>query len=276
MRESSLIYPYLRLTQPLRQAKRRLRGHRLPPPAPPVDGPVLVIAAHPDDEVIGCGGTLACHARRGDRLTGVYLSHGEDLGAPAGWSRETRSQRRMSEGIAAARGLGLGVWHFFAAPDRAVAEHVDSLAPRLAAVLRDCDPAGIYLPHRRDADPDHQAVATILERACREWQPSQPVRVAQYEVWAPLAANFYVDITDSIATKLRAMRRHKLANWGSDYQHMILGLAAYRACLHGLASLREGMSPGGRFSEAFAVEPLESFLAAAAAPAPRVGRGQHG
>ena len=40
---------------------------------------VLVIAAHPDDEVLGCGGTIALHARAGDRVTAVIVCEGESL-----------------------------------------------------------------------------------------------------------------------------------------------------------------------------------------------------
>src|SRR5262245_30184806 len=50
--------------------------------APPA-GPVLVVAPHPDDETIGCGATLALHARRGDTVHVVVVTDGE-LGDPRG------------------------------------------------------------------------------------------------------------------------------------------------------------------------------------------------
>jgi len=41
--------------------------------------PVLVIAAHPDDELLGCGGTAALHTRAGDAVTSVIVCEGESL-----------------------------------------------------------------------------------------------------------------------------------------------------------------------------------------------------
>ena len=42
-------------------------------------GGALVIAAHPDDEVLGCGGVMALHARAGDSVTVVIVCEGESL-----------------------------------------------------------------------------------------------------------------------------------------------------------------------------------------------------
>src|SRR5438445_13157381 len=64
----------LRHGLPSRLPSRRRRLRR-----GPMAKPVLVIAAHPDDEVLGCGGTIALHARAGDRVTAVIVCEGESL-----------------------------------------------------------------------------------------------------------------------------------------------------------------------------------------------------
>src|SRR2546430_9143602 len=62
---------------------------------------VLVIAAHPDDELLGCGGTLALHARAGDEVTAVIACEGESLRYGPGGAGQAEHMRR------AARTLGL-------------------------------------------------------------------------------------------------------------------------------------------------------------------------
>ena len=59
---------------------------------------VLVIAPHPDDESIGCGGTLCLHARRGDPITVAYLTSGE-----LGLKHLARNKARLTREREAAR-----------------------------------------------------------------------------------------------------------------------------------------------------------------------------
>ena len=85
---------------------------------------VLVIAPHPDDETIGCGGTLCLHQQRGDRVAVVFLTSGElglkQLPRAKAWAvRET-------EGRAAAKILGLARAEFLRQPDWMLADQVDS------------------------------------------------------------------------------------------------------------------------------------------------------
>src|SRR2546428_13362958 len=81
--------------------------------------PVLVIAAHPDDEVLGCGGTVALHARAGDEVTAVIACEGEALRyGPAGVGQAEHSRPAAEMlGLKATRQLGL--------PD----QRLDTLAP---------------------------------------------------------------------------------------------------------------------------------------------------
>src|SRR5437867_13452579 len=77
------------------------RSSRGPGSSGPMGKPVLVIAAHPDDELLGCGGTAALHARAGDEVTAVIACEGESLRyGPGGVGQGEHIQR-------AARVLGL-------------------------------------------------------------------------------------------------------------------------------------------------------------------------
>src|SRR5260370_30510631 len=69
---------------------------------------ILVIAAHPDDEVLGAGGTLALHARAGDEVTAVIACEGESLRYGPGGVGQSEHSRRAAEmlGLKESRQLG--------------------------------------------------------------------------------------------------------------------------------------------------------------------------
>src|SRR5881397_3243452 len=93
----------LRHGLPSRLPSRRRRLRR-----GPMAKPVLVIAAHPDDEILGCGGTVSLHAARGDRVTAVIACEGESLRYGPGGVGQSEHSRRAAEmlGLKASRQLG--------------------------------------------------------------------------------------------------------------------------------------------------------------------------
>src|SRR5438552_2965198 len=106
---------------------------------------VLVIAPHPDDESIGCGGTLRLHTRRGDRVVVAYLTSGE-LGLK-GVPRETVWEKRENEARKAGKILGLAKPFFLRFGDWYLGEQIDPAAAALAPLLHKEKPELIYVPH---------------------------------------------------------------------------------------------------------------------------------
>src|SRR5262245_47526937 len=95
---------------------------------------VLVIAPHPDDEALGCGGTICLHRKRGDRVHAILLTSGE-RGIP-GVIEDAARAIREAEARRAAEVLGIEPPVFLRLPDLALAEHtpqgVDVLRTQLA------------------------------------------------------------------------------------------------------------------------------------------------
>ena len=142
-------------------------------PKDPLEGPVLVLAAHPDDEVIGAGGMLAHHAARGHEVTVVHATDGA-AGDPG--QREAGDIRdvRRAEGVEALRRLGLGPARHWDMPDGALPEHMDELTRRVEEVMREVQPKTLYSFHAGEAHRDHRAIskatadaAGALPDACR-------------------------------------------------------------------------------------------------------------
>lgn len=160
----------------------------------PADVPaVLVLAPHPDDEVFGCGGTLALHAQAGCRVHVVVMTHG-DLGGQA--------EVRREESLRAAQELGYEAPQFWGLPDRGVL-YGEALIQRIEALLTQCGAQVLYAPSLWENHPDHRAAALAAREAVL--RHGQCVLMA-YEIGAPLRPNRLIDITHVRDRKHAAMR----------------------------------------------------------------------
>lgn len=190
---------------------------------------VLVVAPHPDDETLGCGGSICGHVARGDRVTAVFLTSGElglkHLAREKAW-RVRETEARKAGGI-----LGIAGIDFLRMADWSAGKHIRSAAPRLRTVLQRDKPELIYLPHPGEWHPDHQAALPLLRTALRGWRGSKPA-LRGYEVWTPLSHYDEVeDISKVMSRKLRALRAHRSQVAGWDYVRAITGLNQYRGVL---------------------------------------------
>jgi LmbE family N-acetylglucosaminyl deacetylase len=156
---------------------------------------VLVLAPHPDDEVIGCGGTLLALARAGARVTCVQATDGSD-----GWAlRELPEARRrvvrMDEARAVAQAAGFAALECWNADNRAFRAD-DSWVARLADLLVRTRPRLVFTPFLADAHADHFTVNAVLARAIpRAGDAVAQCRVLGYEVWSLVPPAMVCDVT---------------------------------------------------------------------------------
>ncbi len=205
---------------------------------------VLVISPHPDDETIGCGGTLARHAAEGDVSHVVFLTSGERGGH--GLPAEETKPRRESEARLAAEILGIERVDFWRAKDGAV-EAGRPLLERLNKTLKKWRPHIVYVPHVGEMHPDHRAAARLVRRAvypagtARKGTPE----VRMFEVWTPLQTlDHVVDISPYIERKLAAVRSYASQCAVMCFDEAVRGLNRYRGEMHSW--------PGGDYAEVFA------------------------
>jgi len=177
-------------------------------PRDPLQGPVLVLAAHPDDEVIGAGAMLAWHAQRGHAVTVVHATDGA-LGDPGAREHDIRAVRR-AEGVEALARLGIGAPRHWDLPDGGLPEHLGLLTDRVAAVMREVQPQTMYSFHAGEAHRDHRAIAAATAAAAHSLPPD--CRCLLYGVnFVPPGGTLF-DVTDTYPRCYRALQAYGSQN----------------------------------------------------------------
>jgi N-acetylglucosamine malate deacetylase 1 len=187
-----------------------------------VDLRVLAIAAHPDDEVLGCGGTLAKHAARGDRVTILILGEGLTSRAP---SREAASRETLPDlqhdARQAAASLGITDVRLLQFPDNRF-DGVDLLdvVKAIEGVKTDMHPDFVYVHHWGDLNVDHRVTFDAALAAFRPMPGERAVDVFAFEVpsstgWGgpspdrAFVPTHYVSIAAELDAKIRAMAAYR-------------------------------------------------------------------
>jgi LmbE family N-acetylglucosaminyl deacetylase len=210
---------------------------------------VLVVSPHPDDESVGCGGTLRRHVVAGDVVEVLFLTSGE--GGGHGRSPEETRRVRESEARRAARALGVGRAEFWRLPDGGL-RATEALVRRLAEHLRARRTTLVYVPHEGEAHADHAAAARLVRRALASLGRRAP-RALAFEVWTPLPRmDVVVDVTPHWKAKRAAMRAHASQCGVLRFDEAFEGLARYRGEM--FCWPKDGPR-SGRYAEVFVALP---------------------
>ena len=185
---------------------------------------VLALAPHPDDEVFGCGGTLALLASRGATVRVVIATDSAWGGAFAPGADPVAVRR--AESVAAARLLGYEAPSFWGLPDRGL-RFDEVLVARISEALRDFAPDLLLAPAPREIHPDHHALGLAALEAAR--RHGGALRVWLYEISAPLAPNRLVDIGAVRARKREAMKAFASQLAMRPYHTLVDALNHYRS-----------------------------------------------
>lgn len=203
---------------------------------------VLVLAPHPDDETLGCGGTLALLAPRCE-VHLVLVTNGDGGGGlPPG-----TSELRKDEMAAAARMLGID--HPIVHMDEPDGRFLDSPAFRatLGSIVDRLAPNWVLMPWLLDTHADHSRISRGASEVLKR---SQVDSLLYYETWTPVPATHVVNITSTLDKKKAALLCHETALKYGNYMDAMVGLNAYRALY---------LPPGERkWAEAFAMTSARS------------------
>lgn len=210
---------------------------------------ILVIAAHPDDEVLGAGGTILKHVKSKDKVTLIILSEGE-----ASRGNQANAIKRLNQAKRVGQLLGVANLHLEKLPDNEFDKiSLLTITKTLERYIYSIKPNIIYTHNISDLNIDHQITAKSVITACRP-QPNFFVKkILSFEVLSStewqftnlFCPNEFVNITEYIDKKIQIVKIYKDELRKYPHPRSLEGIKV-------LAKYR-GMQVGLLFAEAFQI-----------------------
>ncbi|QAY78042.1 PIG-L deacetylase family protein [Sphingosinicella sp. BN140058] len=215
---------------------------------------IAIVAPHPDDEVLGCGGTMARLAKAGAEVHVVIVTKGYSPRFPEEMVSTVRDEARRAH-----EALGVARTHHLDLPAAELDQvPISDLNGQLGETLGEIGPDTLLVPFIGDIHVDHQLVFNAALVWARPRGPSAPARVLAYETlsetnwWAPgitppFTPNCFVDITAELEAKLAAFSqfRSQLKAYPDERSleairalAMMRGAAVYRAAAEAYVLIR--------------------------------------
>lgn len=176
-------------------------------------GKVLVIAPHPDDEILGCGGTMLRLVAEGADVSVAIVTKGQEPQFPAEMVAGIRAETKAAHAL-----IGISETHYLDLPAAALDRmSATELNGALAKLVQDVQPDTLFLPFVGDIHTDHQLTFLAAMVAARPRHANAPRRIYAYETlsetnwYAPgitpaFVPNVFIDISETLERKLDAFR----------------------------------------------------------------------
>jgi LmbE family N-acetylglucosaminyl deacetylase len=207
---------------------------------------ILVVAPHPDDEVLGVGGTLLRYKSEGHSLAWLIVTKVPD---EFGWSEE-RTRKREVELSEVERFFCFDRVYKLDFPSTQLdTVPVGSLVKGMSDVISEFSPDEIYIPHLGDVHTDHQIVHKAIMSCTKAFRYPCVKRVLVYEtlsetdfgleLGAQFVPNVFVDISEFLEKKLQAMEIYASEMGAFPFPRSVLSirsLAHYRGSSSGFAA----------------------------------------
>jgi LmbE family N-acetylglucosaminyl deacetylase len=179
---------------------------------------IAVIAAHPDDEILGCGGSIARWIEEGYEVNLLLIADGETSRSSANKKNiGNKLETRNSSAQACSDFLGCKSLTQFAFPDNSTSDvHLLEVIKVIEDFIKDTCPSKVVTHHSGDVNIDHRTIHDAVLAACRPQPGNQIKQLLFFEVpssseWNTSASrlnffpNFYVDISNTLDKKIQAL-----------------------------------------------------------------------
>ena len=171
---------------------------------------VLVIAAHPDDELLGCGGTIAHHVINGDAVTSVIVCEGDSL------RHHELHENHQSQIHDAAQILGVNDVRSLKFPDQKLESVLlTDLIEKLLEIIRDVRPNIVYCQFGGDVNRDHSILFEAILVATRPTEESidtvyafETVSSTEWGYPRSFIPDTFIDISKTLDIKIAAMSKY--------------------------------------------------------------------
>ncbi len=203
------------------------------------------MAAHSDDEALGCGGTVAKHVRSGDEVYVVFMADGVSSRAA---STQVEHLKRTESATNAMHILGIKEIFSLGFPDNKMdSVPLLDIVQKLEAILAEIQPSMIYTHHHGDLNVDHRVTHQAVMTACRPVPGCYVKDILCFEVlsateWntpgqSPFTPNYFVDISTTLDIKVDALDAYSSEMRNSPHSRSInnvINQAYYRGSCVGV------------------------------------------
>lgn len=214
---------------------------------------ILVVVAHADDEVLGCGGTIARHVAEGDAVHVVFMADGVSSRA---MNDSAELQRRNQARDAALRILGVTNSYALDFPDnRMDSVPLLDVVKALELIVPQVQPNRVYTHHHGDLNVDHRVTHQAVMTACRPVPGSSVREFLTFEVmssteWATpgveaFVPNAFIDIGGYLETKMKALEKYYMEMHPEPHSRSVVHIESQ--------ALHRGNCMGLKAAEAFQV-----------------------
>ena len=214
---------------------------------------VMVVAPHPDDETLGCGGTILKHRDSGDRVYWLIMT---SISTEEGYEASlVKARQKEVAAIQKAYGFN-GSFSLDVPTTKLDTIPQGELVRRISGIMDRIKPEYVYLPYRNDIHSDHQVTFAVVQSAIKTFRVPTIKKVLMYEVvsetefspsleGATFIPNSFSDITAFINKKIKIMKIYKSELGSHPFPRSTKNIKA-------LATFR-GASSGMIYAEAFMV-----------------------
>ncbi len=209
---------------------------------PPNKRNIIVISPHPDDEIIGPGGTLIKSIEQGSKVKVIYLTSG-------GKTKEEKELREMEAQEVAER-IGFEV-DFVRQNVNEISLKEDILI-NISSMINSFKPDILFVTFLLDDHDDHRRASEILFRIYERKELRDDLKIWAFQIYGSVIPNIIVDITDVHNQKSELIKLFNSQTKSRDWAHYALGLNAYNS------RLLEGGNPES-YVESFFSLPLKDY-----------------
>ena len=177
---------------------------------------ILIIAAHPDDEIIGCGGTLLKHIFNKDDVFVVYASDGESSRI----NGKNKISKRQKEAKEVAKNAKIKKIFFLNYPDNQMDKiNILKISKSITSIVDKVKPDIVYTHHYNDLNIDHKITFEATMVACRPIRKKNITEIYSFEILSSsewhgrqnlnFKPNVYVNINNFFQKKISLMKIYK-------------------------------------------------------------------
>jgi len=206
---------------------------------------VLVVAPHPDDETLGCGGTLLRHVAEGDQVHWLIMS---TITTDAGFSLEKVKSREKEIQQVANQYSFTSFYQADFVSTQLDTYPMSSLIDVASSYISKIEPDVVYLPYRNDVHSDHAAVFDAVSSCMKSFRYPYVTRVRVYETLSEtefsidpssegFKPNCWIDVTETIEKKVHIMKSYNGEMGDHPFPRSeinIRALATYRGATAGV------------------------------------------